>query len=714
MTAEAESGALSGSARVRRLAPGDAVPTGATLESEASGYGLVELKSTGAAVTITNGSGKQANTLVVRASIPDAPTGGGLSASLNLYVDGVYRQAITLSSTQAWNYRNASTNLDDPNAGGSPYHFYNDFPVWVTGNPVPTGSTITLRKDTANTAAAYDIDSIDLEDVGPARIQPPNSLSVISYGADPTFAKDSTAAIQETVNAARTQRMSVWIPPGKYMTNSLTSTTLNMTGVQVEGAGMWHTTLYRKVPLPAPAGWQSQILVGSNTTLSDLQMDGDAIWRGTGGGADYGVQSMGALGWHVARIWTRHTDANWLSGSNGLMEDSRTSDSYGDGFNINNSNTPNTDKRGNDITVRNCFARGTGDDSFATYSDAGPSGTNDQIDGAKILNNTAVAPWWANGIRIAGGQNVQVMNNLVNSVSSNSALDIGVFGDTGRPLESATISENVLIGGGGWNGVRHGVRISSPSSTSLFPNASTNVTMTQNVLRGSLRAGLYIDRTHVNATLATNTIDGPASQGIWVTSGVTGTGTFTDNVIEKLRSGAAPFTNDSNGFTAKMNSNSWQSGLPYAGTGAAVPGTVQAENYNTGGQGTAYNVTSVNGNGTAYRSDGVDLESASDTGGGYDLGWTASTQWFRYTVDVASAGTYTLSLRVAAPAAVTGALHLSDGSGTNLSGAVSIPSTGGWQTWKSVAAKVTLPAGRQVLTLNQDQGNWNINSFTFA
>ena len=80
-----------------------------------------------------------------------------------------------------------------------------------------------------------------------------------------------------------------------------------------------------------------------------------------------------------------------------------------------------------------------------------------------------------------------------------------------------------------------------------------------------------------------------------------------------------------------------------------MPGTVQAENYDTGGQGVAYNVTSVNGSGNSYRSDGVDLEATTDTGGGYDLGWTAAGQWFKYTVNVATAGTYTVSLRLAAP-----------------------------------------------------------------
>jgi hypothetical protein len=153
---------------------------------------------------------------------------------------------------------------------------------------------------------------------------------------------------------------------------------------------------------------------------------------------------------------------------------------------------------------------------------------------------------------------------------------------------------------------------------------------------------------------------------------------------------------------------------PYGGTAATIPGTVQAENYDTGGQGVAYNVTSVNGTDNGYRSDGVDLEVTSDTGGGVDLGWTSGTQWFRYTVNAASAGTYTVSFRVAAPSAVMDAFHLSNSSGTNLSGNVNLPATGGFQNWATVTANVTLPAGQQTLTLNQDNGNWNVNYMSFA
>jgi Malectin domain/Carbohydrate binding module (family 6) len=152
----------------------------------------------------------------------------------------------------------------------------------------------------------------------------------------------------------------------------------------------------------------------------------------------------------------------------------------------------------------------------------------------------------------------------------------------------------------------------------------------------------------------------------------------------------------------------------YGGSPAVIPGTVQAENYDTGGQGVAYNVTKVNGTDNGYRSDGVDLEVTTDTGGGVNLGWTAAGQWFRYTVNVATAGTYTVSFRVAAMAAVTDAFHLANSSGANLSGSVNVPATAGWQNWVTVTANVTLPAGQQVLTLDQDNAGWNLNYMSFA
>ena len=173
-------------------------------------------------------------------------------------------------------------------------------------------------------------------------------------------------------------------------------------------------------------------------------------------------------------------------------------------------------------------------------------------------------------------------------------------------------------------------------------------------------------------------------------------------------------------FTLTSAGGGSGSDAPFGGTPAAVPGTVQAANYDTGGQGTAYNVTAVNGTANSYRSDGVDLEATADTqdttaaGGADNMGWTGAGQWFNYTVQVATAGTYTVSFRVAAPTAVTDALHIANSAGTNLTGAVAVPATGGYQAWTTVTANVTLPAGAQTLTVDQDAAGWNLHYFAFT
>ena len=152
---------------------------------------------------------------------------------------------------------------------------------------------------------------------------------------------------------------------------------------------------------------------------------------------------------------------------------------------------------------------------------------------------------------------------------------------------------------------------------------------------------------------------------------------------------------------------------PFGGTPVAVPGTVQAENYDAGGEGVGYHVTSINGSANSYRTDGVDIEACTDTGGGYNIGWTAAGQWFRYTVNVATAGTYNVAFRVASNT-TAGTLHLQNSSGTNLTGSVAVPVTGGWQNWTTVNATATLPAGQQTLTLAEDSGGFNVNLMTFT
>ncbi|HTA90095.1 MAG TPA: carbohydrate-binding protein [Polyangiaceae bacterium] len=156
---------------------------------------------------------------------------------------------------------------------------------------------------------------------------------------------------------------------------------------------------------------------------------------------------------------------------------------------------------------------------------------------------------------------------------------------------------------------------------------------------------------------------------------------------------------------------------PFGGTPAPIPGTVQSENYDVGGEGVAYHDVDAVNSGGQYRSDGVDIELTGDSSGSYDVGWTSNGEWLRYTVNVASAGAYTVSFRVASVTAVgtnAGSFHLQTPTGTNLSGTINVPGTGGWQTWTTITATVTLPAGQQVIELFEDTGGYNLNYMTFA
>jgi len=76
-------------------------------------------------------------------------------------------------------------------------------------------------------------------------------------------------------------------------------------------------------------------------------------------------------------------------------------------------------------------------------------------------------------------------------------------------------------------------------------------------------------------------------------------------------------------------------------------------------------------------------------------------------VDVSQAGAYTLVARVASGGA-GGTLHL-EADAADLSGAVVVPGTGGWQSWQDVEATVELAAGVQVLRLCADTDGFNLD-----
>ena len=147
---------------------------------------------------------------------------------------------------------------------------------------------------------------------------------------------------------------------------------------------------------------------------------------------------------------------------------------------------------------------------------------------------------------------------------------------------------------------------------------------------------------------------------------------------------------------------------PYGGSPWSVPGTIQAENYDEGGSGVAYSDSDSSNSGGAYRSDGVDIESTSDSGGGYNVGWIENGEWLEYTIDVGSSGTHYVEARVASLRA-GGTMHV-EIDGANVTGAMSFGATGDWQDWTTVASDdFYLSSGEHVMRVSMDSSSFNVN-----
>lgn len=146
----------------------------------------------------------------------------------------------------------------------------------------------------------------------------------------------------------------------------------------------------------------------------------------------------------------------------------------------------------------------------------------------------------------------------------------------------------------------------------------------------------------------------------------------------------------------------------------SLPGILQAENYDSGCQDSAYFDTDPANQGNSYRTDWVDIEPTTDAGGGYDVGYISTCEWLKYTVNVVNSGMYTMTARVASMNG-GGSFHV-EMNGQNVSGTVTVPQTNGWQNWTDITVPQQISfadPGARTLKIVFDQGGFNINYFTF-
>jgi len=150
---------------------------------------------------------------------------------------------------------------------------------------------------------------------------------------------------------------------------------------------------------------------------------------------------------------------------------------------------------------------------------------------------------------------------------------------------------------------------------------------------------------------------------------------------------------------------------PFYGEPVSIPGYVECEDFDIGGEGLTYHdIDIVNKGGSSYRNDGVDIE---DSGSTINIGYVAAGEWLEYTIDVQQSGTYSISALVAAVSA-GGKFSLRLNKRTTTFTTVA---TGDWNTFSVLTNTLRLDTGVQVMRLtilNTPEFNLDYISFSYA
>ncbi len=395
-----------------------------TIAAESSGRQAVRLDRVGEYLQFR--TKEVANAIVVRFVIPDSEDGQGLEATLSLYVDGVFRQKLLLTSRYAWSYGGAEYTYNVPQAGGA-HHFYDEARALV--GEIPAGARVKLQVDSDDAADYYVIDLIDLEQVPPPLTRPDGYLSVVEdCGAVPDDGQDDSAAIQTCIDRARAERAGVWIPQGVFAS---LSRPFEVAEVTVQGAGMWYSIIR--------GPFATFNCVGDRCRYRDFAILGETIARDDRT-SDNGFNGGAGTGSLLENIWVEHTKVGyWVGGpTNGLViRNSRFRNLFADGVNFCNG-TSNS-------LVENSHFRNTGDDALASWSPKG-SGVNT---GNVFRFNTVQIPWRANCFAIYGGKDNRIEDNLCYDVVTYPGILIAQHFNS-NPFEGKTVVQrNSLIRAGG-------------------------------------------------------------------------------------------------------------------------------------------------------------------------------------------------------------------------------------------------------------------------
>ncbi len=156
---------------------------------------------------------------------------------------------------------------------------------------------------------------------------------------------------------------------------------------------------------------------------------------------------------------------------------------------------------------------------------------------------------------------------------------------------------------------------------------------------------------------------------------------------------------------------------PYLMSAARIPGVVEAEYYDLGGEDIAYNDTDPGNSGRfgIRPSDNVDIAPAGSAPGsdmGYAVVRTNRTEWLEYTVEVEEAGVYDAIARVGSSA--PSASFQLEFDGIDKTGRVTVPPTGSETEWSNLFIPgLQLESGIQTMRLVLNSAGLGITRIIF-
>jgi hypothetical protein len=161
-------------------------------------------------------------------------------------------------------------------------------------------------------------------------------------------------------------------------------------------------------------------------------------------------------------------------------------------------------------------------------------------------------------------------------------------------------------------------------------------------------------------------------------------------------------------FEISALQNCTGSAKPYSGIAVNIPGKVEAENYDLGGEGVAYHDLNVGNKHGKYRTNDVDIEYATDIDAGYNVGDIQAGEWLAYSINVTQNAKYDFLFRVASQS--SGKKFHVEIDGVDVTGLITVPNTGGWQTWQNVVVpNISMTKGAKLMKIVMDNDLFNLN-----